>query len=566
VDKTLGGVIQVRRELNINAFTNLVDAGFQITGNNNGDDLTMAANAQLTIGTALSNTLFPTNYTNANIALDVNSLVVYNSDIDQDISGTPTYGNLQLSSGSAVVKTLTGNTDVDGNLIIDAQNTLTTSGSSFNINAAGDWTNNGSFSANLGDVTFDGTSLSTISGGTSTSFYNLIINNSAADSAVEVNVQTNVTNHLTLTNGVVSTDAGNELVIFDNATASSGSDNSHVDGPLQKVGDDPFIFPVGNGGKWARIGISDLQNGPTATDVFTAEYIYDLNPNAFWDSLDYAGDNDDLHNTSVVEYWNLERNAGAAQPKVSLYWSDNAESYITDTAELVVAHYIGGNTWVNEGGSAFGTLPSGYVTTIGNINTFSPFTFGSVSGGLTNPLPVTLLTFEAELKKQEEIVALKWVTASEINNALFEVERSTDAIHFSKIAERQGGGTTSERRSYTAYDLKPFSGNNYYRLKQYDFNGNVSYSEIIAVFNPNTTEIVVFPNPSSDYRRRVRYENREAVTKVQLFNSAGSPVEFKQLTSEGSLELELSADLPPGVYILQVHFGETVSTQRIVQL
>jgi hypothetical protein len=562
VDKTLGGAIAIRRELNINAFSNLVDAGNQVTGNNNGDDLTMQSSAQLTIGTALSNTDFPSQYTNANIVLDVNSLVVYNSDIDQDVSATPTYGNLQLSSGSAVVKSLTGNADVDGNLIIGAQNTLTTTGSNFDMSMAGDWMNNGSFSANLGAVTFDGTNLSTISGTSSTSFYDLIVNNTAADSALEITVQTNVINHLTLTNGVISTSTGNELVIFDDATTSSGSNASHVDGPLRKIGDESFVFPVGDNGKWARLGISNLINGPSPTDEFTAQYLHELNPNAFWDSVDYAGDYDDLHNTSVVEYWNLERNVGASQPQVSLYWSDNAESYINDTSELVVAHYVGGNTWVNEGGHATGGLASGLVTTTGHINSFSPFTFGSVTGGTTNPLPIDLLSFEASVEGEE--VRLEWITLSEVNNDYFIVERSGDARQFEALVKVDGAGNSTAQQWYVEYDHQPLSGFNYYRLKQYDFNGKIQYSETVAVHFQSLTEIGIYPNPSNELLRYLKLPQKQQPDLITVTDQLGRPIDFEWTIEDDQLNLRLNTSRKRGWYTVRLHYGPQPFSYKLI--
>ncbi len=495
VNKTMAGIIQIRRQLNIQSNANLIDAGFQITGNNSGDDLTMAANSQLTLGTPASNTFFPTSYTNGNISLDVNSLVVYNSEMDQDISDNPDYGNIQLSSTVGVVKSLTGTTDINGNLIIDSDNTLTTTASDYDITIAGDWTNNGIFSANAATVTFDGSSLSTIAGSVVTDFYDLVINNSASDSAVDLQQQANVSNQLTLTNGIISSDSTNILVIFDDATTSSGSNASHVDGPMMKVGNDAFEFPVGDGGKWARLGISDLQNGPTVTDTFIGEYSFSRHPEAFWDSVDYTGNYNDMHNTSIVEFWDLDRRAGTAEPKVTLYWSDNVASYITDTAELVVAHYTGSSTWSNIGGNASGALASGSVVSTANVTSFSPFTFGSTDGSV-NPLPVEYLSFDA--KAIVDMVMVRWTTLTEINNEYFSVQRSQDGASFEEIERVEGALNSNTQLDYAIFDLNPLNGVSYYRLMQKDINGLTHFTKPVAVsFDNSSAELMVYPNPIS---------------------------------------------------------------------
>ncbi len=94
-------------------------------------------------------------------------------------------------------------------------------------------------------------------------------------------------------------------------------------------------------------------------------------------------------------------------------------------------------------------------------------------------LPIELLDFNA--KKNNEIVNIDWKTATETNNNFFTVERATDYEGFRAIATVNGSGTSTMMHSYTTIDESPFLGNNYYRLRQTDFNGNSSVGGIIAV-------------------------------------------------------------------------------------
>ncbi|MEO5570174.1 MAG: hypothetical protein ABIT08_05690, partial [Bacteroidia bacterium] len=130
--------------------------------------------------------------------------------------------------------------------------------------------------------------------------------------------------------------------------------------------------------------------------------------------------------------------------------------------------------------------------------------YGITSGG-PNPLPVKLISFKAVL--ENNIVNLSWVTASEINNDYFNVERSTDGKSFVSIIKVKGAGSTSVLHQYKATDA-PVSGTYYYRLKQTDFNGQFAFSYIEAVdrkensLSENSLAIKsISPNPfSTEFR------------------------------------------------------------------
>jgi fibronectin-binding autotransporter adhesin len=134
--KTLSASANVAGNLTLSGTAALVDGGFQIIGNGIGA-LSMTAGNTLTLGTAGTATLFPTNFTNGNISLTAGSTVIYNSDQAQTISGTPTYRNLTLNATSPVTKTLNAATTINGNLKINANNTLVDGGFQIIGNASG---------------------------------------------------------------------------------------------------------------------------------------------------------------------------------------------------------------------------------------------------------------------------------------------------------------------------------------------------------------------------------------------------------------------------------------------
>ena len=115
-----------------------------------------------------------------------------------------------------------------------------------------------------------------------------------------------------------------------------------------------------------------------------------------------------------------------------------------------------------------------------------------------NPLPVSLTTFTAKVAGTK--VLLNWLTASEINNNHFVVERSFDKKEWRAIGSVKGAGTTTVS-TYYSYTDKEVSNNQsiYYRLKQVDHNGAYEYSKTVLVQGNAQQEIAVsvYPNPVS---------------------------------------------------------------------
>jgi hypothetical protein len=123
------------------------------------------------------------------------------------------------------------------------------------------------------------------------------------------------------------------------------------------------------------------------------------------------------------------------------------------------------------------------------------------------PLPVKLLSFSGYTKNSTNI--LEWRTATELNNAYFEVQKSTNGIYFENIGQIRGAGTTNTPQNYTFTDHQPnreqgtsspFGGQRgYYRLCQIDFDGAFSYSNTIALRNKSSssTDIRLYPNPTN---------------------------------------------------------------------
>ena len=112
------------------------------------------------------------------------------------------------------------------------------------------------------------------------------------------------------------------------------------------------------------------------------------------------------------------------------------------------------------------------------------------------PLPVELISFTGQAKGNYNL--LNWTTASENKNKGFAVERSTDAASFREIGIVKGSGNTSQETNYHFTDEQPFSGKNFYRLKQMDMDGKSKYSAVIELINKRDAAAFLYPNPAGN--------------------------------------------------------------------
>ena len=452
------------------------------------------------------------------------------------------------------------------------------SGSSFQIdgqlNIKGNWTNNATASvalagATTGTVEFQGSAAQTIGGTSSTIFEGLTVNNAAG-----VNLSTNqeVNTQLTFSGGKLITSSANLLTLNDNATSSAGSATSFVDGPMRKIGNDAFVFPLGDGTRWARLGIT----APTTiTTQYTAQYFANNPTTDGYNSASRIG----LTNVSIIEYWTLDQAVNDDDVQVTLYWEDNDFSQILDCDgvpdDLRLAHWNGTAWEMNIDGVVLtGTCTggsSGTMQSSASQPTYSPFTFGSKTG--SNPLPIELLFFDAQMNGK--VVDIFWSTSTEINNDYFTVERSPDAVVFSELAKVKGAGNSSQTLHYNAVDANPLSGISYYRLKQTDFDGNYTYSNIVAI-EQSTDDILginfsVFPNPSNGkfigLRSNINYlpKTEIVIVVVDIFGrKLYSKVLFTDEKGAYFTAIDTYNNIPAGIYFVIGSSDNNVYRQKLI--
>jgi surface protein len=173
-------------------------------------------------------------------------------------------------------------------------------------------------------------------------------------------------------------------------------------------------------------------------------------------------------------------------------------------------------------------------------------------------LPIHLTSFTAT--PQQNKVLLQWQTATEINNNYFTVQRSSNSDNWYDIATIKDAGNSSVVKKYTSTDNSPLQGISYYRIKQTDFNGSFSYSEVRSVeLGIRNLGISVYPNPASNEL----HINTESKATFKMFNAIGKQIITSNLT-QGDNNINIQ-QLSQGVYVAVIETANGVVTKKVIK-
>lgn len=417
--------------------------------------------------------------------------------------------NLVISNGVAVttqlvINSLTVNDSVTINLgTLDAN--------SLNIILGGNWMNNGGlFMPGTGTVSFNGSAAQSISGSSTTSFNNMLMNNAAG---LTINTSPTVNGTLTLTTGVLNTGA-NQVSVTNNAVdavvITSGSINGKIERAIAASSTGIYRFTDANtyltpSGSQSAMTVSvqsypntDVPNDPGYNAI--KRYYSIVVPSPLTATLRLAYNQDEVRSGQTESIFSLWRYNDIA-------WGDNGQLQNNPT-----------ENWVEQA----------------IISTWSDWTI-SESG---SPLPVQLVSFVAIPNPNGNGVKLEWTTISEINNYGFNVERrKQNDRDFVEIPNSfiPGAGSTTEPQSYSFVDNTLTEAGMYeYRLRQVDNDGLVSYSQPVSI---SVSALSVRETAPIEFRVHQNYPNpfnpkttiKFSVEKVEhaelvVYNSLGQEI------------------------------------------
>jgi hypothetical protein len=216
-------------------------------------------------------------------------------------------------------------------------------------------------------------------------------------------------------------------------------------------------------------------------------------------------------------------------------------------------------------------LNSGLTTTYGTISySFNPMTvfgtnspyfgFTASTGGLNNQqtyclpnilLPVEIISFTALCEEQG--VKIQWSSASEHQNAFYQLERSFDGIAYEEIAMVNGAINSNQILDYSVIDSDKHSGNRYYRLAQTDLDGQRKMigQPLVLSCDFDNSVINLFPNPANVVLMISRNSDANDF-EIEIIDLNGKLITHQFLDNDLiNSQIKLN-DISQGVYIVNV--------------
>ena len=294
---------------------------------------------------------------------------------------------------------MTAQTNNEGTLYVSENTQFSTVGS-FNNFTTGSFYNDGDayiyshfnndgvldFLQNTGLTRFIGKSNQIISGTNVSYLYDVYFNNTSNPVPFQLSGNVHISGESDFYNGIVDNDNfGGELTFNTDAYHINTSDDSHVDGPVNKYGNKEFTFPIGDGGYYRLAGISAPGN---AASIFEGKFYFENSDPLYAHQL-RAGVIAEIDNQ---EYWTITKESTSNEDMmVTLSWRDvTTPKSMIDAAKqgalTIVRWNEATNMWINEGGAI--DLDNQTVTTA--VNGYGVFTFGRVKSDLILPCGIVV--------------------------------------------------------------------------------------------------------------------------------------------------------------------------------
>ncbi len=571
---SLGTNIDINTETGA-SFTN--SGSFTLTGSVINDPaangtFTNNANATFTIGGDIDNDM------TLNFSASGNT-VNYNSNGGTDVEDPSGNNYYHLTIGGTSNRLLRDDITVGGNLLL--QNTAILNSNTHDITVNGNWSN----TSTNADPFVEGTrtvtlinssaaqSIPNTGNANGTAFYNLTINNTYSFAPqVTLDANVGVTNQLTMSSGYINL---NSYTLTLGTSPASKGNLSYTSGLLYNGtftrwfttialadGNSNGLFPVGAANDYRPFYVAPTV-APSAGGTISVTHT-DATTVTNVSFADGASTVQKRHDS----YWTLSTANGLANGTYDLRMEGTGFGVITDVNDLrlTLSGSVVGAAGINGG------VPSNPIVrrtglALGNLT--NSFYLGSVNP-FTSPLPVALQNFNAQYDKERRVVNFKWTTASEKNNSLFTIERTTDNQIFETVVSVNGAGNSSSVNNYNAVDETPVSGTSYYRIKQVDFDGHATYSMLVSVKTDAEILFSVYPNPSG--RANNLFVNLQGSSAKEILvvvtDLTGREAYTKVTPSyrQGTFMIasEESSKLAPGIYLITATSDNVVYNQKLI--
>jgi hypothetical protein len=428
---------------------------------------------------------------------------------------------------------------------------------------------NGGFRQSQGTLVLAGPTSQSFDGGI---FTNVRIQG-GSNKSLNVGQRMVVTNLLQFVNGKIITPPGSSTATTGIVDLSSGgrvegeSESSYVEGVLQ-ASIASRNLTVGSINTFGNVGVDLTLNSNLGTTQPSSVIITRRIGPA------YAGVGISTNKESITRSYTFNFNDNGNQNFGLTFHYLNRELNGNTASKLGIYSYTVADGSSTNYGSDY-TDVSLKTVTANNITGRLATTFTLAESVNPAPLPVDLVSFNA-IPTIQGAALLRWVTAKELNNKGFGIERTLDPTGTWKEVGYVATTNTPNGKSYEYTDKSLItaaaSTNAYYRLRQEDLDGKISYSPVAAVARQAalaSTGIVLSPVPLDGPNLSVSFaEAGQAGQEVAIINTQGQRMLHftTQENAEGTLSLPV-ANLAAGVYIVRIQTpGQAVRHARFVKL
>ena len=468
---------------------------------------------------------------------------------------------LTISSGATL--TVKGDVEFTGSSIVENTGI---------ISLTGNWINNAGvnlFNNTKGEVVLNG-NIQRILGGFSTNFYHLTLQNGTKIMNINTGVGGSSSPYngvLNLTNAILSLKT-NMLSVYNPVPGGIQRTTGYIlsEEPSNaakvwwvNVGANLHTIPFGNNAG-EDVSFSFTSSPPTGLQlgslrVSTYQTLPNNTPFPFSPvAINHVNNTTGTDNSAntVDRFWHIEH-TGTSDYYLKFAPSENAANGNTN---------MRAQPWniLNSGWqlpSVGQTNPTAQQVFVPGVLPLSPGILAGKSWALamsTTPLPVSLLSFDAKLNSDRQVLC-EWSTLSEVNNDYFVVQRSNNGSDFIDVGIHDGAGNSTAFLKYDFIDAYTPYEITYYRLKQVDFDGQFTFSKVIAIqFSGQSKILRVFPNPASEF---VNFSfEKDSQFRYAIYDLTGKKIKEKTSNVYSGLASLSVTDIQEGSYILEVIIDE----------
>lgn len=362
-----------------------------------------------------------------------------------------------------------------------------------------DFVNNGSFSPGSGSVLFTGNAVNLITGSQNTTLYNLAVGKTGGSVALQVPIA--VSHQVLFTSGLLNLN-GNDLNLGTTGLLAGEQETSHIIGP--NGGNVVFTASLNapSSANPGNLGIVITSTQNMGSTVIRRGHLSQTN-------MEGAG-------SSILRYYDIQpANNTSLDATLRLNYLDEELNGL-DENTLALFEKQGTEKWMNLGLDSRNT-GTNYVEKNG-VSSLGRFTLSSSN----NALPVKFIAFTMQCNGNA--VVITWKTAQEMNSHYYLVEKSSDGVLWNVLGNVPAAGNAVVENDYVYVDNNA-AANGYYRIAEYDLDGNTTYTSVLKNAGCNSQEAIkIWPNPVGDvlYINMTVHTASEAV--IRFFDGKGALV------------------------------------------